>query len=107
MTRTNSAGMQRKQKVRVQNPFVEAEREVEKAARFTFHEAWRLIIFVVGISVLALGAVFLVLPGLPGWLTIFVGLVLLGSEFAWARWLLKKVKREARAVEKAVVKEFL
>lgn len=107
MTRTNSIRMRRKQHTHVRSPLSEAEREVEKAVRFTLREAWRLVIFVVGISVLVLGVVFLALPGLPGWLTIVVGLVVLGSEFVWARRLLKKVKREVREIEKAVVKEFL
>lgn len=82
------------------------EQEVENAVRFTLHEAWKFIIFVIGMSVIVLGIVFLVLPGLPGWLTIFIGLAVLGSEFAWARWLLKKVKSQARTVAQTVAKEF-
>lgn len=37
------------------------------------------------------GIVLLVLPG-PGWLLIFSGLVVLGSEFTWARKLSDEVR---------------
>jgi len=33
----------------------------------------------------------LVTPG-PGWVAIAVGLALLAREFAWARWLLRRLK---------------
>jgi hypothetical protein len=53
----------------------------------------RVVITVIGGTVLLMGVAMLVLPG-PGWLTIFAGLGLLATEFAWARWLLKRARRE-------------
>jgi hypothetical protein len=50
--------------------------------------ARKWVVGVIGSTVLLLGVVMLVVPG-PGWLTIFAGLALLATEFAWARWMLK------------------
>jgi uncharacterized protein (TIGR02611 family) len=57
-------------------------------------QARKIVVFVLGSTVLALGVVMLVTPG-PGWVTIFGGLVILASEFAWARWMLKVARRRA------------
>ena len=65
---------------------------------------WRVIIAIMGGTVLLIGVALLVLPG-PGWLTIIFGLAVLGSEFIWARRALRKVKQEARVVERTVRKE--
>ena len=48
---------------------------------------YRLIVAVAGVAVIAAGIVMLPFPG-PGWLTIFLGLGILASEFPWARRLL-------------------
>lgn len=45
---------------------------------------YRIALIVVSVLIIIAGILMLVLPG-PGWLTIFLGLALLGSEFAWAR----------------------
>jgi uncharacterized protein (TIGR02611 family) len=63
----------------------------------------RIIVFVVGATVLAIGVAWIVLPG-PAFLVIPAGLAILGLEFAWARRLLarsralveKTFKRPAR-----------
>jgi uncharacterized protein (TIGR02611 family) len=57
--------------------------------------AWRAIIGVIGATVLLFGLAMLVLPG-PGLLVILVALAILASEFAWARHLLKRVRREIK-----------
>ena len=49
--------------------------------------AWRIAITVVGVLVIAGGVVLLPLPG-PGWLVIFAGIGVLGTEYVWARRLL-------------------
>ena len=49
--------------------------------------AWRVAVTIAGVAVIAVGIVLLPLPG-PGWLIIFAGLGLLGTEYAWARRLL-------------------
>ncbi len=60
--------------------------------------AKRIVVTIVGFTVLALGIAMLVLPG-PAFIVIPVGLGILGLEFAWARrWLIKvRVKGEALA----------
>lgn len=50
-------------------------------------KARRLVIMIVGTTVLFLGLALIVLPG-PAFVVIPVGLAILGTEFAWARrWL--------------------
>ena len=53
--------------------------------------ARRVIVLVVGLTLLICGTVMLIAPG-PGWLLIFSGLSVLALEFAWARQLLRKIK---------------
>lgn len=66
------------------------------------YTAWRVVIFVVGWTVVLFGIALLVLPG-PGWLTIFIGLGILATEFMWARHVLRKAKGLAeRATERAL-----
>ena len=50
--------------------------------------ARKVVVAVIGGTVLLFGVAMLALPG-PGWVTIFAGLALLATEFAWARWMLK------------------
>lgn len=47
---------------------------------------------VVGTAVLAAGVAMIPYPG-PGWLIVFAGLAILGSEFEWARRLLHSARR--------------
>ena len=54
--------------------------------------ARRLIVAVVGVTVLLIGVALLVLPG-PAFVVIPVGLAILAAEFAWARSLLHRVRR--------------
>lgn len=60
--------------------------------------AYKITISLIGGTVILAGIAMLVLPG-PGWLTIFLGLAILGSEFHWARrmlmWLRMKVREYA------------
>jgi uncharacterized protein (TIGR02611 family) len=52
---------------------------------------WRVGVTLVGAAVIAVGIVLLPLPG-PGWVIIFGGLGILGSEYAWARRLLARMR---------------
>ncbi len=61
----------------------------------------RLIVTVVGITVVLAGLAMLLLPG-PGWVAIIAGLALLGTEYVWARKLLEKAKRQAANGARAV-----
>lgn len=45
---------------------------------------WRIGVLTAGGMVVAAGIALLALPG-PGWATIFIGLMILASEFGWAR----------------------
>jgi uncharacterized protein (TIGR02611 family) len=58
----------------------------------SLRHARRLVIAVVGMTVLLLGIALLVLPG-PAFIVIPLGLAILAVEFAWARRLLKRVRR--------------
>lgn len=57
----------------------------------TLGQARRLIVTIVGFTILAAGIAMLVLPG-PAFVVIPVGLALLASEFLWARRLLTRVR---------------
>ncbi|MGH4011571.1 MAG: TIGR02611 family protein [Pseudonocardiaceae bacterium] len=48
---------------------------------------WRCGVGMLGAVVLAAGIIMIPYPG-PGWLIVFVGLAILGTEFAWAKRLL-------------------
>lgn len=58
----------------------------------TYKVARRIVIAVVGMTVLLLGVIMLVTPG-PALLLIPAGLAILGLEFAWARYWLRKARR--------------
>jgi uncharacterized protein (TIGR02611 family) len=60
----------------------------------------RILILLIGSTVVAFGVLLLVLPG-PGILVIIVGLAILATEFAWAEALLVRAReRAARVVKK-------
>jgi len=60
----------------------------------------RVIVSVVGATVLLIGVALLILPG-PAFIVIPVGLAILASEYAWARRWLRKVRRMANDVVSA------
>jgi hypothetical protein len=55
-------------------------------------QVWRLIILVVGVTIVAAGVAMIVLPG-PAIVVIPAGLALLATEFVWARRLLDRVRK--------------
>jgi len=59
--------------------------------------ARRVIVSVVGATVLLIGVALLVLPG-PAFIVIPIGLAILATEYAWARRWLKKVRQMASNV---------
>jgi uncharacterized protein (TIGR02611 family) len=68
--------------------------------------ARRIIIFIVGMSVLLFGVALLVLPG-PAFVVIPVGLAILATEYAWARRWLRAIKESAeKGVEKLNLRSF-
>ncbi len=68
---------------------------------WTLKQAWRLIVAVVGFTILAIGIAMLLLPG-PGMLIIALGLAILGAEFVWARRLLRRIKRAGEQVARSL-----
>lgn len=71
-------------------------------AGMTYRVAKRVIIMLIGSSVLLIGVAMLALPG-PGSLVIPAGLAILATEFVWARYLLNKFKQGANAVAEAFI----
>ncbi len=63
---------------------------------------WQAGVLIVGFGLVAAGIAMLVLPG-PGWATIILGLIVLASEYTWARRLLDPVKRWARRAADAAL----
>lgn len=58
----------------------------------TYKVAKRIVVAVIGLSVLVIGIVMIVAPG-PALILIPVGLAILGLEFAWARHWLKRLRQ--------------
>ncbi len=80
-----------------------AEHKKEHFAIKTLQQAKRLIIFVIGITVLLIGCL-LALPGIPGpgILIIIAGLAILGTEFIWAKKLLKRFEHHANNIKNSI-----
>ena len=57
---------------------------------------YKVLITIIGVLVIIIGLILVPLPG-PGWLIVFIGLTILGSEFHWARrftsWLRMQLAR--------------
>ncbi len=64
---------------------------IRSVVHFTYTTGRRIVIGVVGSSVLLLGIVMIVTPG-PAFVVIPVGLAILAVEFVWARHWLKKLR---------------
>lgn len=65
----------------------------------TLGQAKRLVVTVIGFTVLAAGIAMIVLPG-PAIVVIPIGLALLATEFIWARKLLATVKERFERMRK-------
>ncbi len=72
----------------------------------TVKQAKRLIRVVIGFTVLLLGLIMLVTPG-PGIVTIVLGLAILGTEFVWAKKLMKRFEKEAVNVKNSFVNNYI
>ena len=64
---------------------------LKRTLHLTYKAARRLVIGIVGLTVLVIGVVMIVTPG-PALVVIPVGLAILSIEFAWARAWLKKLR---------------
>ena len=72
----------------------------------TVKQAKRLIKVVIGFTVLLFGLIMLVTPG-PGIVTIVLGLAILGTEFVWAKKLMKRFEKEAVNVKNSFVNNYI
>jgi len=64
----------------------------------SFKQAKRLIVAVIGFTILLIGVAMVVLPG-PAFIVIPVGLGILATEFVWARRVLEKVKDKVNNIK--------
>jgi len=74
-----------------------AERQPASVSRSALRHLRRLVIGVIGLTVLAIGVAMIVLPG-PATVVIPLGLGILAVEFAWARRMLERLKSGANQV---------
>jgi tellurite resistance protein TerC len=70
----------------------------------TIMQAKRLIIAIIGFTVLLIGLAMVVLPG-PAFIVIPIALGILATEFIWAKKLLDRVKSRASNVKEWVSKQ--
>ena len=64
---------------------------IKRGLHLTYRAARRIVVGVVGVTVLLIGVVMLVTPG-PALVVIPVGLAILSIEFTWARAWLKRMR---------------
>lgn len=72
----------------------------------TVQQAKRLIKIIIGFTVILFGLIMLVTPG-PGIVAIVLGLAILGTEFVWARRLMKRFEKEANNVKNSFFKKII
>jgi uncharacterized protein (TIGR02611 family) len=75
--------------------------QANRLARLTFRQARRIVILVVGVTIVIVGIIMIVAPG-PAVVVIPLGLAILASEFVWARRLLVRYKGYADNLAKRV-----
>ncbi|OGW34914.1 MAG: hypothetical protein A2010_04685 [Nitrospirae bacterium GWD2_57_9] len=63
----------------------------------TVKQARKIVVAVIGATVLLAGFAMIVLPG-PAFIVIPAGLAILATEFVWARRLLRKAKKKVRQI---------
>lgn len=75
--------------------------ELGRSPNMIVRQAYRMIVLVVGLSIVGLGLVLVILPGPWTIPLVLLGLAILASEFVWARLLLQRAKGYAnKAKEK-------
>jgi len=68
----------------------------------TYQQAKRIIKIVVGFTVVLIGIAGLFLPFLQGIIIIVLGFAILGTEFVWAKRLMKRFKKQADNVKNSI-----
>jgi tellurite resistance protein TerC len=69
---------------------------LRRALHLTYRAARRIVVLIVGLTVLLIGAVLIFTPG-PALIVIPAGLGILSIEFAWARRWLRKMRDTGKA----------
>lgn len=64
----------------------------------------KIFVATIGMTIFILGLALLVLPG-PGIPIVIIGLVLLATQFLWARRLLNRVKKVGKNIKKQIKKK--
>lgn len=72
---------------------------------FIAHNGKRIFVTIAGVVVLLIGLAGLLLPVLPGWALIFVGLGILATEYVWAQRLLRIAKEKATAAKDKLLRK--
>ena len=67
---------------------------------------YRILVGIVGTLIIALGLFLIPAPG-PGWFIVFLGLGVLGTEFAWARRVLAYARRQVHGWTEWIKKQSL
>ncbi len=75
--------------------------DLEHLARVGYRQARRIVILVIGVTVILVGVAMIVLPG-PAFVVIPAGLAILALEFAWARRWLRRLRVTARGLGRRV-----
>ena len=57
-------------------------------------KAKTIVVLLVGWGFMLLGVAGLILPIMPGWIFIFVGLIILSTEYVWAHHLLTRIREK-------------
>ena len=78
------------------SPLADELPDLADLAELTWKSAKRIVILVVGMTVVLAGVAMIVLPG-PAIVVIPAGIAILATEFAWARRLLREAKRRLTA----------
>lgn len=73
---------------------------MKRLINYTYRHARRVVVTVIGVSIVLFGIAATVIPGVPAIVVVPIGLAVLGTEFLWARRLLHRLKREAMNLTK-------
>jgi uncharacterized membrane protein YbaN (DUF454 family) len=81
----------------------QAVKQKKKPVRITsLQQARRVIKIVIGFTIVLFGVAGLFLPFLQGIVTIVLGLAILGTEFVWARRLMKRFQDGANNMKNSI-----
>ncbi len=80
---------------------ISVSREKKAPIITTLQQAKRVIKVVIGFTILLVGGAMLLLPG-PGVLIIILGLAILGTEFVWAKKLMKRFENSATNIKNSI-----